>query len=104
VACNILLESSQQGLQLCFRPHLNWRFAHKVMAPKVTGVPTLRISGLPLESPGTKCHLDVGPMVMHRVYYKGKGGGFPQIRVMVNLVSLRSPVAHPSTKSAPTKH
>jgi hypothetical protein len=35
VAYNILLESSWQGLQLCFRPHLNQRSAHKVMgAPK----------------------------------------------------------------------
>jgi hypothetical protein len=28
------LESSQQGLQLCFRPHLNWNFAHKIMGPQ----------------------------------------------------------------------
>jgi len=27
---HIPLESSQRELQLCFRPHLNWRFAHKV--------------------------------------------------------------------------
>jgi hypothetical protein len=25
VTCNIALESSQQGLQLCFKPHFNWR-------------------------------------------------------------------------------
>jgi hypothetical protein len=31
VACNIPLESSQQGLQLFFRPHHNQRFARKVM-------------------------------------------------------------------------
>ncbi len=37
------------------------------------------ISGLPLESPGTKCHLDVGLMSSHKIYYKGEGGGFPQV-------------------------
>jgi hypothetical protein len=31
VVCQILLESSQQGLQLCFKSHLNQRFAQKVM-------------------------------------------------------------------------
>jgi hypothetical protein len=34
VMCNIPLESSQQGLQICFKPHLNWRFAHKFMGPQ----------------------------------------------------------------------
>jgi hypothetical protein len=34
----------------------------KLWRPKVVGVLTLVISGLPLESPGTKSHLDVGPV------------------------------------------
>jgi hypothetical protein len=34
------------------------------------------ISGLPLGSPGTKCHLYVGLVERHRVYYKGEGAGF----------------------------
>jgi len=41
------------------------------------GVPTLEISGLSLGSPGTKCHLDVGLVERHRIYYKGEGGVFP---------------------------
>jgi len=36
--------------------------------------------------PGEKNHLDVGSMASHRVYYKGEGGGFPQVRAMVSLV------------------
>jgi hypothetical protein len=29
----------------------------------------------------TKWHLGVGPIVRHRIYYKGEGGGgFPQVR------------------------
>jgi hypothetical protein len=47
--------------------------------PKITRIPALRILGLPFGSPGTKCHLDVDLMEKHKVYYKGEGGGFPQV-------------------------
>ncbi len=56
------------------------------------------------ESPETKCHLDAGLVERHRVYYKGEGGGFPQVWAMVNLMNSSLPVAHPSTKNAPTMH
>jgi hypothetical protein len=59
----------------------------KLWGPKVTKVPTLGISRLPFGSPGTKCHLDVGLVERHKVYYKGEGGGFPQVRAMVSLVN-----------------
>ncbi len=49
----------------------------KLWAPKVAEVLGVGISGLPLGSAGTKCHLGVGPIAKHRVYYKGEGGGFP---------------------------
>jgi len=75
MTCNIPLERSQWRLQLCFKPHLNQRSTRKVMAPQSCG------------SPETKNHLDVGPMGNHRVYYKGEGGGFPQVRAVVSLVS-----------------
>jgi len=55
-------------------------------------------------TPRTKSHLDVGLMERHRVYYKGEGGGFPQVWAMVNLVNLSLLVVHPSTKSVPTMH
>jgi len=35
------------------------------------GVPIVRILRLPLGSLGTKCHLDVGLVERHKVYYKG---------------------------------
>jgi hypothetical protein len=38
------------------------------------------------EVPGEKNHLDVGPVERSRVYYKGEGGGFPQVRTVVSLV------------------
>jgi hypothetical protein len=36
--------------------------------------------------PGEKNHLDVGSMASHKVYYKGEGGGFPQVRAVLSLV------------------
>jgi hypothetical protein len=38
-----------------------------------------------------KSHLDVGSVERCRVYYKGEGGGFPQVRAVVNLVCLCCP-------------
>jgi hypothetical protein len=59
----------------------------KLWPLKVAGVPTLGISGLPSGSLGIKWHLGVGPVAKHRVYYKGEGGGFPQVRAVVSLTS-----------------
>jgi hypothetical protein len=44
----------------------------KLWGPKVVDVPTLEISRLPSGSLGTKCHLNVGLMEKHKIYYKGK--------------------------------
>jgi hypothetical protein len=61
-------------------------------------VPILRISGLPFGNPGTKWHLGPSPVARHKIYYKGKVGGFPQVWAMVSLVSLCLPVVHSCTK------
>jgi hypothetical protein len=76
----------------------------KLWPRKVARVSTLGILGLPFGSPGKKWHLGVSPMAMHKVYYKGEGGGFPQVRAVVSFVSMSLPVARLSTKSAPTIH
>jgi hypothetical protein len=39
-------------------------------------------------TPEIKSHLDVGPVERCIVYYKGEGGGFPQVRAVVSLVCL----------------
>ncbi len=70
----------------------------KLQPCSVTGVPTMAISGLPFRSLETKIHLDVTLVEGCRVYYIGEGGGFPQIRAVVNLVSPKSLVVCPSTK------
>jgi hypothetical protein len=49
---------------------------HKVMGPQSH------------KSLGTKWHLGAGLVAMHKVYYKGESGGFPQVHAMVSLVSL----------------
>jgi hypothetical protein len=81
-----------------------WSLQRKLWGPKVARVPSLGISGLPFGNPRTKCHLDVALMERHRVYYKGEGGGFPQVRAVMSLVNLSLPVARPSTKGAQTMH
>jgi hypothetical protein len=37
---------------------------------------------------GQKNHLDVGPMERCRIYYKGEGCGFPQVRAMVSFMCM----------------
>ncbi len=55
-------------------------------------VSILGISRLPLGSPKTKRHLGVGIVARHGEYYKGEGGGFLQVRAVVNLMSLCLPM------------
>ncbi len=71
----------------------------KLWGPKVVGILVLAISKFPFGSPTTKSHLDVGPMGSHRVYYKGEGGGFPQVQAVVSLVSSSCSWLVTSTKS-----
>jgi hypothetical protein len=70
----------------------------KLWTFKVAGVQVVGISTFPLGSPRTKWHLGAGPMPKHKVYYKGEGAGFPQVWVVVSLVSLCLPVARSCTK------
>ncbi len=65
------------------------------------GVETVVVSRLLLGSPGTKSHSDVNAAKKCRQYYIGEGGGFPQVRAVMSLVSLELPLAYPSTKGAP---
>ncbi len=60
--------------------------------------------GLPTWESQEKCHLGVAPMVIHREHYKGEGGGFPQILVVVNFVSLCILMTRPCTKNVLTMH
>jgi hypothetical protein len=55
-------------------------------------------------SPGTKCHVGASPVAKHKVYYKGGGGGFPQVWAVVSFMNLRLLVVRPNTKSVPAMH
>jgi hypothetical protein len=61
VACNILLECSERRLQLCFRPHLNRRSAHKVMRPQNHGSPNFGNFGTPIWESRDKKPFGCGP-------------------------------------------
>jgi hypothetical protein len=76
----------------------------KLWALKIVGDSVVGISGLPLGSLGTKWHFGAHAMVRHKIYYKGEGGGFPQICVVVSFMNPSLHVARPNTKSALTLH
>jgi hypothetical protein len=60
-------------------------------APKSRKFPLARFRDSHTWVPREKNHLDVGPVERSRVYYKGEGGGFPQVRAVVSLVCLCCP-------------
>ncbi len=91
VTCDIPWKALNKGYQFALNLISIKGLHAKLWAPKVTGAPTLVISGPPLRNPKTKCHLDVGLVERHRVYYKGEGGGFPQVWAVVSLVDSSYP-------------
>jgi hypothetical protein len=84
--CDIPFERSWRDLQLCFRRQSIGGLLRKLRGFKVAGVQSCAISGLPRGSPGKNGHLDATFAVSCRIYYKGEGGGFPQVRAVVSLV------------------
>ncbi len=62
VECDRPLESSREELQLCFRPHPNWRSKQKIMIVQSPGNPNRDSSRTPLwesrdkKSFGCGCH------------------------------------------------
>jgi hypothetical protein len=86
--CDTALESSRRGLQLCFRPRCDRTMQSGDIGVQSPGTPTQDNFGgvLPCGSPGKNSHLDVTSAASCRVYYKGEGGGFPQVRAVVSLV------------------
>ncbi len=105
VACNILFEKALDEGYNFVSDLISIEGLHiKLWACKIMKVPAVRTLGLPFGNTRTKRHLDVGLVEWHRVYYKGEGGGFPQVRAMVSLVSSNLPMARPNTKSVPTMH
>ncbi len=63
----------------------------KLCTLKIAVVPVVGISRLPLVSFEMKNHLDVAFVESCKIYYKGEGGGFPQVQAMVSLVCSSCP-------------
>jgi hypothetical protein len=61
--------------------------SRELRAPKVPGVQTGTVTGLPLGSPKNKSHLGAGAAEQCKKYYMGEGGGFPRVRAVVSPVS-----------------
>ncbi len=80
MTCDISLESSQWGYNFASDLISIGGLHTKLWGSRVVGVLTLGILGLPFGSPGTKCHLGVGLMEKHKVYYKGKVVASPKSR------------------------
>jgi hypothetical protein len=104
VACDIPLEISQWGLQLLFKIYLNRRSRHKVMGPQSRENPNFRNFRTPIWESWDKMSFQCGLLKKHKVYYKGEGGGFPQVWAMVSLVSLSLLVNPANTKSVQIMH
>jgi hypothetical protein len=88
VVCDISLKRSRQGLQLCFRPHLNPKFACEIMGLQSCKSPNFSNFGTPTWESWDKMPFGCEPCgEAQSIYYKGEGGGFPQVRAVVSLVS-----------------
>jgi hypothetical protein len=84
--CHIPLESSWWELQLCFGPHLNWRFGHKVMGFQTRESQLWQFQDSHLGVPGQKNIWMWASWRGTKYTIKGEGGGFPQVQAMVNLM------------------
>jgi hypothetical protein len=104
VACDIPLKSSWRGIQLFFRPHCNWRSTCEVMGPQSCKSPNCANSGTLTWESRNKMPFECDHAERCREYYKGEGGGFPQVQAMMSLMNPRLPVAHLNTKSVWTMH
>jgi hypothetical protein len=72
-AFHILLKTFQPRLQLCFRPHFNWRFAQEVTSFQSAKSPQVRdFWDSQLGSPSTKWHLGATSIVNHTNTIRGK--------------------------------
>jgi hypothetical protein len=74
------------------------------MGPQSHESPSYGNFGTPTWESQDKMPFRCGPLERRKIYYKGEGGDFPEIRAMVNLVSPRLPMVRPNTKSAQTMH
>jgi hypothetical protein len=80
VVCHIPLESSWQGLQCCFKTHLNLRFACKVMGPQSRESPNFGNFGTPIWESRDKMPFGCGPQEEAQSILKGGRWWLPPSR------------------------
>jgi hypothetical protein len=100
VTCDISLESSQQAIQLCFKPHHNHRSAREVMCPQSRGSP----SCVNFETPSGQKAIWMWPLWRNAEYTIGGRWWLPPSLGRDESCVSKLPVARLSTKSAPTMH
>jgi hypothetical protein len=74
VNCYILLEMSLQELQLCFRLHLNQRFAHKIMGLQSCESPNFKNFGTPTWESRDKMRSSIENIIRGKVVASPKSG------------------------------
>jgi hypothetical protein len=104
VACHIPLKSSQRGLQLYFRPHINWRSAKKVTGPQSREKPKFGNFETPTWESWDKMPFGCGPHGEAQNILWGGRWWLPPSLGHGESCESELPVARPSTKSAPTMH
>ncbi len=101
VECNTPLKSSWGELQLCFRPHPNWRFELEVMSSQTPGSPHRDNFGIPpWESWDKKPFGCRSRGQKHTILYGGRWW-LPPSSGRVELSESVLPVACPNTKVDP---
>jgi hypothetical protein len=70
----------------------------KSWVSKVVGISILGISRLLTWESREKMTFGHNPMAKHKKYYKGEGGDFLQVHVMVSFVNLSMPMVRSCTK------
>ncbi len=81
-------------LQLCFKPHLDRRFAHKVMARQSCGSPNFVNFGTPTWESRDKMTFGSWLVTMQKKNYNGEGDGIPKFEpwwICVCLWFVRAP-------------
>jgi hypothetical protein len=91
-------------MQLCFKPHLNRKFAQEVIG--VQSGKNRNFRNLESSYLGVPIKIDIWVQRLWPITNntKGEGGGFPQVWVVVSLMSPCMPVVRSCTKNAPTMH
>jgi hypothetical protein len=102
-----IVESFQQGIPFCFRPHLNPRSTCKVMGPQSCGSPNFGNFRTPIWESWDKMPFGCGLRgEAQSILYRGRWWLPPSPGRGESYESCESefPMARPSTKSAPIMH